>query len=42
MNAILAAWNRFFFAGHSPLPLALFRISYGLLVIITLLLLKVV
>jgi hypothetical protein len=40
MNAILAAWNRFFFAEQSPVPLALFRIVYGLLVILTLLLLK--
>jgi HTTM domain len=41
MNAILAAWNRFFFAEQSPVPLALFRIVYGLLVIMTVLLLKV-
>ena len=40
MNAILAVWNRFFFAEQSPLPLALFRIAYGLLVMVTLLLLK--
>jgi Vitamin K-dependent gamma-carboxylase len=40
MNAIRAAWNTFFFAERSPAPLALFRIVYGLLVIITLLLLK--
>ena len=40
MNAILAAWNRFFFAEQSPVPLALFRIVYGLLVIMTILLLK--
>lgn len=40
MNAILAAWNRFFFAEQSPVPLALFRIVYGLLVIMTVLLLK--
>jgi hypothetical protein len=33
------AWNRFFFAEQSPTPIALFRISYGLLVIATLLLL---
>jgi hypothetical protein len=40
MSAILDAWNRFFFARRSPLPLALFRIVYGILVIMTLLLLK--
>ena len=40
MNAILAVWNRFFFAEQSPVPLALFRIVYGLLVIVTVLLLK--
>jgi hypothetical protein len=40
MNAILGAWNRFFFAEQSPVPLALFRIVYGLLVIMTILLLK--
>jgi hypothetical protein len=40
MNAILALWNRFFFAEQSPVPLALFRIVYGLLVIVTILLLK--
>jgi hypothetical protein len=40
MSAILAAWNRFFFAERSPLPVALFRIAYGLLVVMTILLLK--
>jgi Vitamin K-dependent gamma-carboxylase len=40
MTAILAAWNRFFFAEQSPVPLALFRIVYGLLVTMTVLLLK--
>jgi hypothetical protein len=34
------AWNRFFFAKKSPLPIALFRIIYGLLVIANLLFLK--
>ncbi len=29
-------WNRFFFAKRSPVPIALFRIAYGLLVIATL------
>ena len=40
MNAILAAWNRFFFAEQSPVPLGLFRIAYGLCVTMTVLLLK--
>jgi len=40
MSAIVAAWNRFFFAEQSPLPLALFRIAYGLVVVCTLVLLK--
>ena len=40
MSALVAAWNRFFFAEQSPLPLALFRIAYGLVVICTLVLLK--
>jgi hypothetical protein len=34
------AWNRFFFAKQSPVPIALFRIVYGLLVIATLVLLR--
>jgi len=39
-SASLEAWNRFFFAEQSPLPLALFRIAYGLLVIANLALLR--
>jgi hypothetical protein len=39
LKSLLDAWNSFFFAPQSPLPIALFRILYGLLVIITLLLL---
>jgi len=34
------AWNRFFFAKQSPVPIALFRIAYGALVIATLVLLR--
>jgi hypothetical protein len=34
------AWNRFFFAKQSPVPIALFRIIYGGLVIATLVLLR--
>jgi hypothetical protein len=33
------AWNRFFFAKQSPVPIALFRIVYGALVVATLVLL---
>lgn len=36
----LEAWNSFFFAEQSPIPIALFRIVYGVLVIATLLLLR--
>jgi hypothetical protein len=38
-SEIAKAWNSFFFAPISPLPIALFRIVYGVLVIATLLLL---
>ena len=40
LKSVLNAWNSFFFAPQSPLPIALFRILYGLLVIATLLLLR--
>jgi len=40
LKSLLDAWNSFFFAPQSPLPIALFRILYGLLVIATLLLLR--
>jgi len=40
MKALLHAWNEFFFAKRSPLPVGLFRIAYGLCVTTTLLLLK--
>ena len=40
LKSLLDGWNSFFFAPQSPLPIALFRILYGLLVIITLLLLR--
>jgi hypothetical protein len=36
---LLEAWNAFFFAPQSPIPIALFRVMYGLLVIATLTLL---
>jgi hypothetical protein len=39
LETLVAAWNRFFFAPVSPIPLALFRIFYGICVSITLLLL---
>ena len=40
LKSLLDAWNSFFFAPQSPLPIALFRILYGLLVVATLLLLR--
>ena len=40
LRSIREAWNRFFFAKQSPVPIALFRIIYGLLVIATLVLLR--
>src|SRR5580658_4510371 len=40
LRSLPEAWNRFFFAKQSPLPIALFRITYGLLVIATLVLLR--
>jgi hypothetical protein len=40
LRSLVDAWNSFFFAPQSPLPIALFRILYGLLVIATLLLLR--
>ncbi|HSZ62562.1 MAG TPA: HTTM domain-containing protein [Terriglobales bacterium] len=40
LRSLAEAWNRFFFAKQSPLPIALFRIAYGLLVIATLVLLR--
>ena len=40
LKSAFGAWNRFFFAEQSPIPIALFRIIYGLLVIATLLLLR--
>ncbi len=40
LRALLEAWNEFFFTPQSPLPIALFRILYGLAVTMTLLLLR--
>lgn len=40
VRTIAAAWNRFFFAPQSPLPIALFRILYGCLVTANLILLS--
>jgi hypothetical protein len=39
LRTLAAAWNRFFFAPQSPVPIALFRILYGCLVIANLILL---
>lgn len=33
LKALIAAWDRFFFKPASPLPVALFRIAFGLLVV---------
>jgi Vitamin K-dependent gamma-carboxylase len=40
LRAFPRLWNQFFFAEQSPLPIALFRILYGMLVILTLALLR--
>jgi vitamin K-dependent gamma-carboxylase-like protein len=40
LRYLLAAWNAFFFSKQSPMPIALFRIAYGLSVIATLMLLR--
>jgi Vitamin K-dependent gamma-carboxylase len=40
VRTIVQAWSRFFFREESPLPLAVFRIAYGVAVAATLLLLK--
>src|ERR1700722_7467730 len=39
LTSFASAWNRFFFARQSPVPISLFRIAYGVSVIATLLLL---
>lgn len=40
LRSLLEAWNRFFFAPQSPMPIALFRGIYGGLVVLMLLLLR--
>ena len=40
LKTVFRAWNEFFFAAQSPLPIAMFRVLYGLLVIVTLALLR--
>jgi hypothetical protein len=40
MRSFGEAWNRFFFAPQSPIPIALFRVLYGVMTIATLLLLR--
>lgn len=40
LSSVIGAWNHFFFAPQSPVPIALFRILYGGMVIATLLLLR--
>jgi len=39
LRSLVKFWNEFFFAEQSPVPIALFRILYGILVIATLVLL---
>jgi hypothetical protein len=40
LRSIAEFWNEFFFAKQSPIPIALFRMIYGMLVVITLWLLR--
>ena len=40
LKSVLDAWNAFFFTPQSPVPIALFRILYGLMVMATLVLLR--
>ena len=40
LKSVFKAWNKFFFAEQSPIPIALFRILYGALVVATLILLQ--
>jgi hypothetical protein len=40
LRTLLDAWNAFFFAEQSPLPIAVFRVLYGVAVIATVLLLR--
>jgi hypothetical protein len=40
LKSLVDAWNSFFFTPQPPLPIAVFRILYGLLVMATLLLLR--
>jgi Vitamin K-dependent gamma-carboxylase len=40
LRSLVRSWNQFFFLEQSPLPIALFRVVYGLLVITTIALLR--
>lgn len=40
LRSFTRLWNEFFFRKQSPIPIALFRIAYGMLVIVTLWLLR--
>jgi hypothetical protein len=40
LKSLSRAWNRFVFRKQSPIPIALFRIAYGLLVVATVLSLR--
>ena len=39
-RSFVESWNSFFFAEQSPIPIALFRVAYGIVVIATILLLR--
>ncbi|MFZ0738054.1 MAG: HTTM domain-containing protein [Candidatus Acidiferrales bacterium] len=39
-KSFIEAWNAFFFREQSPIPIALFRVAYGVVVIATILLLR--
>ncbi len=40
VRTVIGAWNKFFFEPQSPIPIALFRILYGIVVIANLLLMR--
>jgi Vitamin K-dependent gamma-carboxylase len=40
VRSVVKAWNEFFFAPQSPVPIALFRVFYGMLLVANLILLR--
>lgn len=40
LKSLTESWNRFFFSPESPLPVCVFRIVYGIMVLLTILLLR--